>query len=287
MTWLFGVRIVIGGLALARLARDVASAREGRVPVTRCFLPLLALVAVALTAGNLIPRPVAAAGLALADVLFLSFCFALAAALRAGVSERRLPEERLQDVLERFFPPFFARYTSIELTVLRHAFAGVKAFVSPPKPTYASYVNGSPLGLFAMMLVLGAVPDAFLRWVFLPNLAWPIALGLNALELWACLWLFGLYGTMAARPHEISAGGVVLRNGVLGCVRFQPCDIVAARVLESTKRRHLPRKRGDGSHALVLGGVPIVHVTLAGGKDVFVASDAPHALCEALAAAPA
>lgn len=287
MTWLLGVRIVIIALALVRFARDVAAVRRKSIPIKRLFLPLVILLAAALVANRLIPRAIGAAGLFCIDVAFLALCFSMAASLRSSAPHLRFTEERLQHVLERFFPPLFARWTSIELTVLRHSYTGVKAFVAPPKPTYGSYVNGSPVGLIGMLLVLGVVPDAFLRWVFLPSLAWPLALLIGALELWASLWIFGLYGTMAARPHEIASDGVVLHNGVLGSVRLHPHEITGVRVLETTKRRHLPRRRGDGSRVLALGGVPIVEIALENGQNVFVASDAPYELRALLAASTA
>lgn len=165
-----------------------------------------------------------------------------------------------------------------------HALAGLKGFLNPPRPSYASYVNGSKVPMLAMLLTLSIVPDAFLLWLLLPHRLWWLAIILDVLEVWSCVWLFGFYGTMIARPHEIGEKNAVFYNGILKRVQVDRAEIVAVRALGTPKRRALPRTRGDGSAVLVMGGVPVVEVQLRRGERVFVASDAPHALCGMLLA---
>lgn len=283
MAWLIGVRIVVLLLALRRLGGDAAGVARKQLPATRLALPVLLVMAALLVANHLVPRAVTIAALLAVDVLFLIACFVIAASLRASALHLHYREDRLQHAFERFFPPAFARVFALELTVYSHVAAGAKGFVSPPKPSYASYVAGSKIIMLAIILTLSIVPDAFLLWLLLPHHLWWLALVLDALEIWSCGWLFGIYGTMIARPHEIGEESAVFHNGVLKRVRVDCADVLTARALGSVKRRALPRKRGDGSVVLALGGVPIVEIELRSGKKLFVASDAPDALVQRLA----
>lgn len=282
MTWLLGVRIVILLLALRRLSGDVLGVWRGRLPATRLVLPLLLLTAALLIANHLIPRSLVMAALAVIDLVFLAVCFMLVASLRAGAPHLSYREERLQQVFERFFPSAVARVAGLEIVVYAHILAGLKGFINPPAPSPSSYVNGSKIAMVAIILTLSVVPDAFLLWLLLPHHLWWLAIVLDVLEVWSCAWLFGLYGTMIARPHEIHEKHVVFHNGIVKRIRIERGEVVAARALGVVKRRALPRVRGDA--VLLLGGVPVVEVELRTGKKVFVASDAPQALCTLLQA---
>lgn len=164
------------------------------------------------------------------------------------------------------------------------ALTGLKAFVSPPRPDMRTYVNGSQCVMLAVIVTIAIVPDGFLFWMLMPRSLWWIVVILGVLEVWTSLWLFALYGSMVARPHEISGERIVLHNGMLGRVELEPKEIAAARSLGVVKRRALPRRRGDGSSVLAFGGVPVVEVELKSGRKIFVASDAPQVLCDALLA---
>ena len=283
MTWLLGVRIVIMLLALRRLGADISGVRCRKLPATRLILPLLLLAAALLVANQLVPRAVAMAALFTMDLLFLAACFMLASTLRTA-PHLQYQEQRLQHAFERFFPSVVSRVFSVEVTVYAHIVAGFKGFVNPPRPSCASYVNGSKVAMLAIILTLSIVPDAFLLWLLLPHHLWWLALVLDVLEIWSCGWLFGIYGTMIARPHEIGEKQVVFHNGILKRVQVDRTEVAAARALGSVRRRALPRRRGDGSTVLTLGGVPVVEVELRSGRKLFVASDAPQALCDLLLA---
>lgn len=246
-------------------------------------------------ADRLVPRTLALTGLIVADALLFAACIGIVQTLRYSATAGS-PEERLEDVLAGFFPPWFARLASADITVLTHAVAGMRAFVNPAPATAHSYIHGSKMMIAAIIIALSIVPDAFLFWLVLPARAWWVALSLNVLDVYACLWFFGLYGTMVRRPHEFSREKVLLRNGLCQTVELRPQHIARARPLGIVKRRQLARRRGDGSTVVSLGGVPLVDIVLLQPAierrlffakprmvtRVFVASDAPEALCREL-----
>jgi hypothetical protein len=170
--------------------------------------------------------------------------------------------------------------------VIEHAGEGLRAILDPPRPTAFTYVEGSLVGLIAIVVAVAAVPDAVFFWLLIPHrLSW-LALGLDAADIWGALWLFGLYGTMARSPHTLEGERVTLHNGALQSLAFNRNDVAETTSLGVVKRRALPRKRGDGSLVLAFGGVPIVDVRFKiptnGFTRVFVASDRPEALCAVL-----
>ncbi|HEV7180393.1 MAG TPA: hypothetical protein VGN11_10995, partial [Candidatus Baltobacteraceae bacterium] len=185
---------------------------------------------------------------------------------------------------------------STDITVLSRVLFGVRAFINPGRPSPFSYVEGSKIVMVAVIMGVAVVPDAFLFWLLLPHALWWLALALNLLDIWACLWFFGLYGTMVRRPHEVSPERIVLRNGILQTVEIDPGGIEDVRELGIVKRWKLPRRRGEASAVLGLGGVAMVAIRLAEPaferraffprprkiREVFVASDAPAAFCSAL-----
>lgn len=138
--------------------------------------------------------------------------------------------------------------------------------------------------MLGVILTLSIVPDAFLLWLLLPHSLWWLALLFDVLEVWTCIWIFGLYGSMVLHPHELTPERVTFHSG-LNSVQVEPQSIAAARCLGLVRSRDLPRRRGDGSRVLTFGGVPVVEVALTSGIKLFVASDCPQALCDMLCAA--
>lgn len=145
------------------------------------------------------------------------------------------------------------------MTVLGYVAVGFKAFLDPPQPCATTYVTGSKVITLVVLLAVSLIPDAVLLWLILPHAFWWIAALIDILELYACVWAIGLYGSMVAMPHELSGSRVVFNNGALESLQLERADIASARVLGAVKRLH-------------------------GGRKIFVASDAPHHLCEALLA---
>ena len=295
MYWLLAFRLVLAGVLIRRLAADGMDVRRGKIPATRLIVPVIILIAALLVANQIVPRAVAAAASISMDVALLGACLWFAASYRHSNGAPSTPELRLEHALSKFFPFWFARLVSAELTILSHAFAGAKAFVDPRRGTMHSYIQGSKIVIAGVVMAVAVVPDAFFFWLLLPHKLWWLAAVLDVLDVWACFWLFGIYGTMVRRPHEIEAHRVVFRNGIWQRVDVDPRVIRHARVLGVVKRRKLAR-RGDASSVLAFGGVPIVEVVLDAParehcyflekprevRHIFVASDAPDVLCSEL-----
>ncbi len=230
------------------------------------------------------------------DAAIIGVCIYMLRALRASAGDDGYLESRLQQVFARFFPDWFARLASTDITLVVSAGAGLRAFITPPQASSRTYVHGSKIGMMASIITLSVVPDAFLIWVLLPHHVWWLALLLDLLDVWACLWLFGLLGTMANRPHEMRGEQIVLRNGILQSVRLDPKHIADVQCLGVVNRRKLPRKRGDRCAVLSFGGVPLVRIALNEPAveyhlfrplprevlTIFVASDKPESLCHEL-----
>ncbi|HZO95295.1 MAG TPA: hypothetical protein VFB22_16225 [Candidatus Baltobacteraceae bacterium] len=207
-----------------------------------------------------------------------------------------LPERRLQRVLERFLPPRFARFVATDVTVTTHAPAGVATLLNPVPPTPYSYVRGSKIALAGVIVAVSLLPDLFAAGLLIPHRVWWAGALIVATEIWGCAWLFGLYGTMARRPHEVACTHVVLRNGIFQTVRFAPEEIETARTVGVVKRYRLPAEAGRERCVLGFGGTPLVHVVLKSPAyeehlllprtrevwDVYAPSDVPQALCAAL-----
>lgn len=267
--------------------------------MTRLILPAAFLAAALLVANQIVPKPVAAAILIALDITILALCFGLIRSLQASRAGAALLEERIAPVLERYFPPWFARLVSTDVTVVTKAMRGLASFIAPPSPTAYTYVNGSKIVFAAMIVGISVVPDGFFFWLLIPHKVWGLALILDVLDVWAFLWLFGLYGTMVKRPHVIGPDEVLLRNGIFQSVRLSTRSIIDVHILGHVKTHRLGRRRNDHSAALTFGGVPLLRIDLdQPGQDthlfrptprdvlrVFVASDQPEALRSELLAA--
>jgi hypothetical protein len=291
--WLLGVRILALGLLLRRIAVDGWMVKRGNIPGTRLLVPGLMFGAVFLVANNVIPRSIATLSLILMDVAVLGACFVIARAVGRSAPEHALFGHNIEATLTTFFPAWFARLASSDLAILSNVAAGIREFVSPGRPAARTYVNGTKVGLLAVVVAISIIPDAVLLWLVVPRALWWFALTLDALDIWACAWLLGLYGSMASNPHDLSRQRVVLHSGVLQSVEFDPATIESAQPLGIMTRRQLRPRRGEGSTLLSFGGVPLVEIIL--NRDAFesnafrlrqrcvrkilVHSDDPPALC--------
>lgn len=166
------------------IPRDaIVAVRRREIASTRLILPGLLLAAALLVANHLIPKPLAVAGLLAIDVLFLIFCLRLARAMRTPEACSEMPEQRLQRVLVQFFPAAFAAFVSADVTVLSHAFAGLKTFVDVAHGSPRSYVKGSKIVIAAVAIGAAIVPDAVFFWLLIPHRAWWVAGGVPLLRI--------------------------------------------------------------------------------------------------------
>ena len=299
--WLV-IRILILTWLSVRLGIDARKVQRGLLPATRLFLPTLLFIGVALVGAQLVAKPFVAAVMVAVELGLLVPCVVLVRSIRADGSAAFL-EERLETAFQRFFPAWFARLAGTDITVLLHARRGLRAFMLPQSPGATSYTNGSKIALLALIVGLSVLPDAIFLLLVIPRAYGWVSIVLALLDLWGCVWLFGLYGTMAARPHEVSPERIVLRNGLVQRVEFAPQHICELHAVGIIKRRQLPSSSRTGSVFLGFGGVPMVEITLSepaiadhilwrgprATKRIFAAADMPEQLCasiRALAAAP-
>jgi len=205
---------------------------------------------------------------------------------------RHTPEDRLTAKFRRFMPVGLARIAAREMTLLAHARMGLRAFTLTQSSCDTSYVVGSKVGLGAVILAIAVVPDAVFLLLLVPHAYILLAVLLSLLDVWAVVWLFGLYGTMVARPHDLNSGLVTLHNGLLQSVTFAPKHVSDTTVHGRVKRRSLPRELREEAAFLGFGDIPILQIDLCEPAlvyrtfsqrprpvlRIFVASDAPEQL---------
>jgi len=284
------VRIILAVLLAIRIGRDAIAALRRKSPGTRLIVPGAALAALFATVGNLLGKSVAGGMLLAVDLLLLFICIRFVRDVRQTGGE--FLEQRLECALLAYFPEILARFMSTELTIMVNALRGIRLFVSPPRSGAESYVGGSKLPIIAMIVTVSVIPDAVLSAMLLPHhLVW-LAILSTGLEIWASMWLWGLFGTMASRPHTITSTKIELRNGILAHVALAPAQIASTESLGILRRAKLPR--GKAPRAILgFGGVPMVEVRLSepaavnsalGAKSrlasrLFVATDSPTQFC--------
>lgn len=255
--WL-ALRIVIVSLLLRRIYQDGRDALRGEGPATRLIIPSIILIAAVIVANHLVSRPVAAVGLFSLDILFLILCIRIALGLR---HRDGLLEQRLENALAAYFPLWFARLVGMEFTILRQAPVGVKHFFNPGPAAASTYVHGAKMMLAALIISVATVPDFIFTALIVPQKFWVLRVVLDALEIYACAWLFGIFGTMVARPHELSEDRVIVRNGIFQAAEIDRSDVLSARALGVVKKKQLP---ATATEAVVMcaAGVPVVEVVL-------------------------
>ena len=189
-----------------------------------------------------------------------------------------------------------SRFSRPSQGFIAHTRAGIEAFLAPSEPNETTYTQGSAIGLLAVMLTLAIIPDAIFLLLVIPRALLWLSVLFGAFDIWSCLWLIALYGSMATSPHELSSERIVLRNGLLQEVEFAPHFVREVRSLGRIKRRQIPRSQRRDAAFLGFGGVPIVEVTLErpaavrqsmrsrvrDARRIFVATDRPEAFCQRL-----
>ncbi len=181
-----------------------------------------------------------------------------------------------------------------ELDVLRHAWRGVRATFTAQAPEARTYAATNFIGAFGLILLVGIPADMFVRHLFLQRYFW-IGIAIDVLEVYAAVWIFGLFGTMVARPHRLEGKRVLLRRGCLGEVEFARDTIEWARPAADSNGRRLQRQHAKAALLLVPGTgavelrlrEPVMYASVPAGRrrcvdHIFVASDRTAHLCALL-----
>lgn len=154
----------------------------------------------------------------------------------------------------------FTQSLEADLAMLRSALAGVRAVVNPPAPSGLTYVNASFWPLVVIVFVIGIPPDAFVRHLLVPQayLGWNLAV--DAIALLSALWLCGLFGSMAAFPHEVGPESVRFHLGAFGRLACAPSEIAGIERIEPAQAKGL-RMRDRAAGFLTVPGGHTVRVT--------------------------
>lgn len=83
------------------------------------------------------------------------------------------------------------------------------------------------------------------------------------IDIWACGWIFGLYGTMVRRPHQLDRHKAVFHYGMLQSVETAPDNIGDMHAL-GVKKRGTPSASASTDRPLTLGfgGSPYLEIQL-------------------------
>lgn len=100
-----------------------------------------------------------------------------------------------------------------ELAILRSASTGLRTVFAAPVSRAHSYVEKNVLGMFGLVLAVGALPEIPFHHLLIPGRDWLFALALDVAIVYSVLWVLGTYGMMAKRPHEVGPGTFVFHRG--------------------------------------------------------------------------
>jgi hypothetical protein len=186
-------------------------------------------------------------------------------------------------------------WAKADVAILRHAIVGLRAIVAPPAPSGFTYLGASFWPLLIVLLLVGIPPDAFVRHLLVPREyeGWNVAI--DVLAIVGTLWVCGVFGSMAAFPHDVAEDAVRFNLGLLGHASCRPCDVLAFEAIGRLKRRELRALKRDAGF-LTMPGADVVRVDFAVPvplrtypyvrerpvSHLFVTSDRPRELLAAL-----
>jgi hypothetical protein len=206
---------------LQRICRELIAFRRGAGPLTRTLLPVIVAIISALAGNHFLPRAFMITGLCLLDVGLIVFCVLAARSIASAGATR----DAIESALERFFPSGFSRMLATELVVTLHCWRGLKSSVAPPPKSPLTYAENNHFGIFALILLISFVPDTVIIHLLMPRSLVLVAIILDVIGLYSCIWVAGVYGTMIAMPHQIRDGLFVARRGILSRADFRLSDI--------------------------------------------------------------
>lgn len=115
--------------------------------------------------------------------------------------------------------------------------------------------------MLGLVLAVGALPEIPIHHLFLSGRDWPIAAGLDLVVAYSALWVLGVYGIMASRPHDVHSGTIVFHHGPFAQVTVPREDIEHAEVVQVERAREARRRHPD-AYALSVPGGELVYVRL-------------------------
>lgn len=265
MSWLVIVRYVIIALMVVRIISGLRHVLRRQQPWTRLLMPFLIAMAAVLVGNHLLSRWVAFAAFSALELILVLFCIAVARDVaRTSASS---PEQVTQKALERYFPSAFAVTLATELTIVRHAWGGLRASLLPPTKSPFTYVHNNKFGLLSLVLAVSLIPDAILTHLLIPGRLWWLALLLDGVAVYSLIWVCGLYGTMVCRPHEMSPGDITVRRGLLAHAKIHPHNVqnaaLSTKKIDGIQSVDVTLREPVTLHRLFLGDIETASINIA------------------------
>jgi hypothetical protein len=254
------LRLFLVTLLILKTLQTIIAAVRKTEPWTRALVPLFLAAEVGLVASHQVPRLAGMISLAVLDVALLCFALWTVAQVRNTLSADH-PEQALERSFNRFFPAHFSRVAAIELTIVASAFRAFRYVWYNQRYDGCSYTESAKIRLLVLAMPIMLLPDLFFVHFVLPA-GWLVAkICLDALGVYACFWVLGLFATMASRPHDLTGPTIVLRRGILNSAELSPSAIERVDVLGPQRGFGKPGLPKDEAH-LIVGGVPAVDIVL-------------------------
>jgi hypothetical protein len=273
-----------------KLIEIVIRAFRREVPAGRVLLPAIIFI-------ELLRISIAGAsraGLIVCAVGFELCLVALAIALlrRARTRESRGElEEHFERVFTQFLPGRLAGFASRELVLLWEGMRWMaRGFRSRPVSGFG-YLEQSFVAMLPIALPVLSVTDEIVLQILLHHQPLWLRLGIIGLDVWVILYVFGIYATCQARPHQITNDSVRLRQGIFSSCEFSPALLSEVSSCSEAE----PAPKGPTIVRLTLKGSPAVKIRLNQpvavrhmmrgermAETLLVSADEPEALCRAL-----
>jgi hypothetical protein len=221
--------------------------------------------------------------------------FAIVLLRRAGArAENAALEDHFERVFGQFLPERMAALVARDVVVLWEGLRWAARGFRPLRVSGFGYLEQSFIAVLPIAAPVVCIAEEMVLGVLVRHQALWIRLGVVGLDIWAILYVFGIYATCQARPHQVTCESVRLVQGIFGRCEFDP-----ALVVEANPEPELAQK-DPGAVRLTLKGSPAVKVQLSQpvtvkrmlrGEQKFhtlvVSADDPGALCRALREAQA
>lgn len=203
-------------------------------------------------------------------------------------------EDHFERVFAQFLPERLAALVAREVVLLWEGLRWAARGFRPLPVSGFGYLEQSFIAVLPIAAPILCMAEEIVLGVLLRHQGLWIRLSVVGLEIWAILYVFGIYATCQARPHQVTSQSVRLEQGIFGRCEFDP-----ALVVEASPEPELARK-DPGAVRLTLKGSPAVKIQLSQpvtvkrilrGEQKFhtlvVSADDPSALCRALGEAQA
>jgi hypothetical protein len=203
-------------------------------------------------------------------------------------------EDHFERVFMQFLPERMASLVARDVVLLWEGLRWAGRGFRPFPVSGFGYLEQSLISVLPIAAPVLCIAEEAVLGVLLRHQAPWIRLSVVAIEIWAILYVFGIYATCQARPHQVTRQSVRLEQGIFARCEFDPALLVEARPIPE------PRRKEADTVRLTIKGSPTVKVRLSepvAVKRIFrgeqrfhtlvVSADDPAGLCRALREAQA